>query len=108
MSIKVLPLYLYVFLAPKTSDFVPYTSPSLSSLYTIFINQGSYSYRNKQKKNKMGKNNLEKMARKAVPSIEKKVRDINNVMRDLSMKLCHVIRYRKDYYTPTEDNHYYK
>ena len=56
----------------------------------------------------MGKNNLEKMARKAVPSIEKKVRDINNVMRDLSMKLCHVIRYRKDYYTPTEDNHYYK
>ena len=51
---------------------------------------------------------LETRARKAVLSIAKKVTDINNVLRDLSMKLCHIIKYRKDYYSLPHGNDYYK
>ena len=46
--------------------------------------------------------NLETKARKAVLRIEKKVGDIDNVLRDLSMKLCHVIKYKGNYYSAPE------
>jgi len=43
--------------------------------------------------------NLETKAAKAVFKIERKVSDIDNVLRDLSMKLCHIIRRKGDYYS---------
>jgi 2-methylisocitrate lyase-like PEP mutase family enzyme len=43
--------------------------------------------------------NLETRAMKAVFKIESKVADIDNVLRDLSMKLCHIIRRKGDYYS---------
>lgn len=46
-----------------------------------------------------GKENLETKARKAVIRIEKKVNDIDNILRDLSMKLCYIIRKKGNYYT---------
>ncbi len=45
----------------------------------------------------MPKENLETKSRKAVIRIDKKVNDIGNMLRDLNMKLCYVIRNRKDY-----------
>lgn len=42
---------------------------------------------------------LEARAGKAVLRIEKKVNDIDNVLRDLSMKLCHVIKHKGSYYS---------
>jgi hypothetical protein len=50
----------------------------------------------------MTKENLETKADKAVLRIEKKVIDIDNVLRDLSMKLCHVIKYKGNYYSMPE------
>lgn len=46
----------------------------------------------------MVKETLEAKAGKAVIRIERKVNDIGNVLRDLSMKLCHVIKYKGNYY----------
>jgi hypothetical protein len=54
----------------------------------------------------MAKEDLEIKARKAVLNIEKKVTDIDNVLRDLSMKLCHIIKYKGDYYTLPEGVNY--
>lgn len=50
----------------------------------------------------MAKENLETKADKAVLRIERKVTDIDNVLRDLSMKLCHVIKYKGNYYSMPE------
>jgi hypothetical protein len=50
----------------------------------------------------MAKESLEARADKAVIKIEKKVNDIDNVLRDLSMKLCHVIKYKGNYYSMSE------
>ena len=47
----------------------------------------------------MTKEELEVKAEKAVLRIEKKVNDIDNVLRDLSMKLCHVIKYKGNYHS---------
>ena len=47
----------------------------------------------------MTKEDLETKAGKAVLRIEKKVNDIDNVLRDLGMKLCHVIKYKGNYYS---------
>ena len=47
----------------------------------------------------MAKEDLETKARRAVLRIEKKVTDIGNVVRDLSMKLCHIIKHKGDYYS---------
>jgi hypothetical protein len=49
------------------------------------------------------KENLETKARKAVMRIESKVRDINNVLRDLSMKLCYMIDKKDKHYSLTND-----
>ena len=46
----------------------------------------------------MVKDDLETRARKAVLRIESALEQIDNVVRDLSMKLCHVIKSRKEYY----------
>ena len=50
----------------------------------------------------MTKKDLETKAMKAVIRIDKKVTDIKNVLHDLSMKLCHIIKYKKDYYFQLE------
>ena len=42
--------------------------------------------------------NLDSKVKKAVLNIEQKVMDIDNVLRDLSMKLCHIIREKRDQY----------
>ena len=42
----------------------------------------------------MTKKNLEAKVIKAVLNLEKKVIDINNVLRDINMKLCHIIKYK--------------
>ena len=46
----------------------------------------------------MAKENLETKAKKAVLSIDDKVTDIGNILRDVSMKLYHVIKYKFDYF----------
>ena len=56
----------------------------------------------------MTKEDLETRAKKAVLKIEKKITDINNTLNDLSLKLCHIIKSQKDYYSPTNRNGYYK
>lgn len=50
----------------------------------------------------MVKENLETKARKAVISINSKVADITNILRDVSMELSHVIKYKFDYYNERE------
>lgn len=45
----------------------------------------------------MTKEDLETKAKKAVISINDKMADIRNVLRDVSMKLYHVIKYKIDY-----------
>lgn len=47
---------------------------------------------------KMTKENLETRAKKAVISINSKVADIANILRDVSMELSHIIKYKSDYY----------
>ena len=56
----------------------------------------------------MPKENLETKALKAILKIDKKITDINNVLTDLSMKLCHIIKSQRDYYSLTKRNGYYK
>lgn len=56
----------------------------------------------------MEKDNLETKVRKAVLKIEKKVSGINNVLNDLSMKVCHLIKRKMDFYNYQERNNYYK
>lgn len=43
--------------------------------------------------------NLETKARKAVLKIEKKVDSIYAILKDVGMKLTHVIEYKLDYHT---------
>ena len=50
----------------------------------------------------MAKDNLETRAKKAILKIEKKVSDIVNVIYDLSMKFCHIIKYKFDYNLASE------
>jgi len=54
----------------------------------------------------MAKEDLETKARRAVLRIEKKVTDIDNVVRDLSMKLCHIIKHKGKYYSMPEGINY--
>ena len=49
---------------------------------------------------------LETKSRKAVLRIDKNVADGVDVLRDLSMKLCHVIKYKGNYYSVPEGNDY--
>jgi hypothetical protein len=52
--------------------------------------------------------NLETRAKKAVLKIEEKVVDISNVMYDISAKLSHIIKSKRDYYGQSERDDYYK
>jgi len=54
----------------------------------------------------MVKDSLEKKVKKAVLKIEKKVTAINEKLKDLGMKLCHVIEYRRNYYFPERTDYY--
>ena len=54
----------------------------------------------------MKKENLETKAQKAVLTMQKKVVGIYDVLCDLSVKLCHIIKSREDYYRPNEHNYY--
>lgn len=56
----------------------------------------------------MAKEDLETKARKAVLRIEKSVKDMTNILYDLSMKLCHIIKRKTGYYCLSEDNNYRK
>lgn len=40
---------------------------------------------------------LDSQIRKAILSIEDKVTDMSNILRDISMKFCHLIKERRDY-----------
>lgn len=50
----------------------------------------------------MAKEDLETKSRKAVLRIEKKVSDMDNVLRDLSMKLVYIIKSKGNYYSMPE------
>lgn len=53
----------------------------------------------------MAKENLETEVKKAVLVIKEKVADMDNVLRDLSAKLCYLIKHKGfggDYYTLPE------
>lgn len=56
----------------------------------------------------MVKDDLETKAKKAILKIEKKVTNIVNVLYDLSMKFCHIIKYKFDYYNSSNKADYYK
>ena len=54
----------------------------------------------------MVKDDLETRAEKAILYIEEKVKDIYTVLCDLSLKLCHLIKSRDDYYRfPDKDDY---
>lgn len=46
----------------------------------------------------MAKEILETKARKSVVKIEQKIDSTNNLLRDIDMKLCHLIKNRQNYY----------
>jgi hypothetical protein len=54
----------------------------------------------------MAKDNLETRAEKAILYIQGKVTDIYDVLRDLSLKLCHWIQSDRDYYRHYDRNDY--
>ena len=54
----------------------------------------------------MTQKDLETKALKAVVRIDKKVTDIKNLLHDLNMKLCHIIKYKKEYYSSSQRNGY--
>ena len=56
----------------------------------------------------MVKEILETKVKKAIINIDKTMTDINNVLRDLSMKLCHIIKDKKYYYNMLKGNNYLK
>jgi len=56
----------------------------------------------------MTKENLETKAHKAILSIKDKVENIYTVLCDLSLKLCHVIKSKGDYYGLLERSSRYK
>lgn len=56
--------------------------------------------------NKMAKDDLETRAYKAVLSIRSKVTDISNVLNDLNMKVCHMLRDKRTYYDMLKGNDY--
>ncbi len=54
----------------------------------------------------MPKDYLETKIKKAIINIDKNVSDIKNVLGDLSMKLCYIIKdNRRYYYTPNGNNY---
>ena len=56
----------------------------------------------------MSKQNLESKALKAVIKMDKTLTDISNVLTDLGMKLCHIIKDKINYYDMLRGNDYLK
>jgi hypothetical protein len=56
----------------------------------------------------MAKEKLEKKLEKTVVSIEKSVKGIYDILNDLSLKLCHIIKDRRSYYDMLGDNEFCK
>ena len=56
----------------------------------------------------MPKEYLELKVQKAILNIDKNVSDIKNVLGDLSMKLCYIIKDNRRYYYTTDENDYSK
>lgn len=54
----------------------------------------------------MNKENLETKAKKAVLKIEEKITDMANILNDLSMKLCYLIKDKRSYHDMLEGNDY--
>jgi hypothetical protein len=54
----------------------------------------------------MAKEDLQTRLLKGVLRIDKNVADGVDVLRDLSMKLCHVIKYKGNYHSVPEGNDY--
>jgi hypothetical protein len=55
----------------------------------------------------MPKENLETKVKKAILRIDRKLADIINVLNDMSLKLCHIIKSRKDYYGLMDKSGYF-
>ena len=56
----------------------------------------------------MAKENIETKAKKAVLNIESKVTAIYDILSDLSLKLCHIIKDRRGYYDMLRGDDYLK
>jgi hypothetical protein len=56
----------------------------------------------------MAKKNLETRVSKAVLTIKEKIIDMYNLLSDLSLKLCHIIKSRDDYYRHSDRKDHYK
>jgi len=56
----------------------------------------------------MTKENLETKTKKAILSISEKVTGIYDVLTDLSLKLCHIIKSKGDYYGLPDRSYRYK
>ena len=56
----------------------------------------------------MTKENLETKTQKAILSISKKQTGIYDVLTDLSLELCHIIKSKGDYYSPPDRSYQYK
>jgi hypothetical protein len=56
----------------------------------------------------MTKNKLETKAMKAVIHIDKTLSSISDVLNDLSMKLCYIIKDKRNYYDMLHGNDYMK
>jgi hypothetical protein len=56
----------------------------------------------------MSKENLETKTKKAIVNIDKKLTDMNNILRDMSMKLCHLIKRNREYYGFAEKRESYE
>lgn len=54
----------------------------------------------------MAKRDLEIKVRKAILKMEKEVIDINNLLKDLNMKLSHIIKDKRSYYDMLRGNGY--
>ena len=56
----------------------------------------------------MTKEDLETRAKKAVINIDKTLTNISNVLNDLGLKLCHIIKDKRSYYDMLRGNDYLK
>lgn len=54
----------------------------------------------------MKQEDLETKAKKAVLDIKTKLNRIYSALRDISLKFCHVIEYKLDYFTEPKDIDY--
>ena len=56
----------------------------------------------------MPKENIETKVKKAIINIDKTLTNVNIVLNDLGMKLCHIIKEKRNYYDMLRGNDYLK